>query len=145
MLKRIVLFTFLLSIIATPSFSLFQFEGGAYVPVEQDNCPIVISSFTHEVNELMGYNGPWMTTTITLLIETAPSDSLASLAQSINFFNYFEKTEIDWTMLLEQNPELLFQIVNENDYLQPGTMLLLTANTPIWRLHSGGSGLTHTM
>lgn len=93
----------------------------------------------------MEYNGPWMTNTVTILIETNYGDTLNSLKEEINKHDFFEGVEIGLAMLMEQNPELLFQVVDEYDYIEPGTFLLLTANTPLWRIHSGGRGLTITM
>ena len=94
----------------------------------------------------MEFNGPWMTDTVTILIETTHGyHTLISLTEYINNRNFFEGTKVDWTMIAVQNPELLFQVADEYDYIPPGTILLLTANTPLWRIHLRGFGVTSTI
>lgn len=147
MFKKIVLFTFLFLTIALPCPALMKGLAGEPILPTTYNDMIVISSFTHEVAELMEYNGPWLTEIVTILIETNYGDTLDSITEKINKHrhNFFNGTQIEWTMLAEQNPELLFQVVDEHDYLETRIYLLLTANTPIWRLHSKGLGLTSTI
>src|SRR3989338_6338656 len=102
MLVRIVLFTIIFLATVTSSFSFAMMIDGY---VEQVDRPIIIARSTSEVTEMMEYNGPWLVDTVTILIETSWNTSLNSLTQKINDSELLEGTELEWTMLLEQNIE----------------------------------------